>query len=346
MIELSDGDPMSEREHKPICIGCEYDQSGEIAAWTDRCPIEGQCPECGMGFLWAQMLNPKHARFSWFVEHAQTKRDLIWRTIPTLWYLLIPHRFWTRVNIQTPRSTKRFVLWISSLLLTLHVVGTAMLISALFWSAYTTNAQIRRLIPFSPPPRQAELKSMILDTASLEYWYQLIGSTLLDPMTYRYHWGTSLIGATIGVAIACAGISFLWILMYIVFFESRQRARLRKIHVLRGLIIACAMSLVSIELARILSAGLFLVETVKPGFDIDTVGDPLIYIAIIGSLVWVQWFWISALQIGWKVKANWALVVLLILATYAGGLLVFAFGMPLLRAAKLGLGSFVESIGI
>ena len=72
------------KPRSPICPKCGYDQSGEITTWVTQCPLEGTCPECGYALYWSDVVNPSRIRLPWFVEHAESKRGLLRRTIPTL----------------------------------------------------------------------------------------------------------------------------------------------------------------------------------------------------------------------------------------------------------------------
>jgi hypothetical protein len=52
------------------CIRCGYDLSGQVAAWTDRCPLHGVCPECGLGLRWDEVLVPARVAPGWSIEHS------------------------------------------------------------------------------------------------------------------------------------------------------------------------------------------------------------------------------------------------------------------------------------
>ena len=42
-----------EQAHRD-CPRCGYDLSGEIATWTEACPVRGLCTECGLEFAWGE----------------------------------------------------------------------------------------------------------------------------------------------------------------------------------------------------------------------------------------------------------------------------------------------------
>lgn len=42
-----------------------------FSAWTRACPLTATCPECGLTFDWADLLNPSRQRIPWLYEHAK-----------------------------------------------------------------------------------------------------------------------------------------------------------------------------------------------------------------------------------------------------------------------------------
>ena len=106
-----------------ICPKCGYDQSGAIATWEDQCPIEGTCPECGLGFAWANIIDPARVDLRWYIEHAPRKRDLLVRSPPTLRRLLIPNLYWRSVGVSTRIEIRTLLLWLLLLLLVWHALA-------------------------------------------------------------------------------------------------------------------------------------------------------------------------------------------------------------------------------
>lgn len=44
-----------ERQITPRCVDCGHDLAGEVTTWTDRCPVETTCPECGTTQRWQRV---------------------------------------------------------------------------------------------------------------------------------------------------------------------------------------------------------------------------------------------------------------------------------------------------
>lgn len=63
----------TERPH-PRCPRCGYDLSGLVDSWSDACPLEGVCPECGLRLRWRLILGPGGSPPAWSVEHAPIRR--------------------------------------------------------------------------------------------------------------------------------------------------------------------------------------------------------------------------------------------------------------------------------
>ncbi|MEO0483381.1 MAG: hypothetical protein AAF138_07120 [Planctomycetota bacterium] len=81
----------------PECPRCGYDLSGETERWTDACPIEGTCSECGLAFAWREILNPELRVLPWLYEHRQDRPR---RTLAvTAWRAARPWSFWRAVRL-------------------------------------------------------------------------------------------------------------------------------------------------------------------------------------------------------------------------------------------------------
>ncbi|MFB3103994.1 MAG: hypothetical protein ACE1ZA_03615, partial [Pseudomonadales bacterium] len=50
------------------CPRCGYDLRGAIGTWADQCPLHGTCAECGLQFVWAEVLHPEKFEPQWCVE--------------------------------------------------------------------------------------------------------------------------------------------------------------------------------------------------------------------------------------------------------------------------------------
>ncbi len=73
----------AETETPPVptaaCPHCRYDLGGQVATWTQSCPLEGVCPECGQSFDWRE-------------AHRKSERQRMWRRLGPAGVLGL---FWT-----------------------------------------------------------------------------------------------------------------------------------------------------------------------------------------------------------------------------------------------------------
>ena len=95
----------------------------QVAGMEDgaACPLTGTCSECGLGFLWRDLLNPTYQRVKGFYEHARTAWSI--RTLVRTWaWCIIPWAFWSRIKMHHEVRWRR-VAWAAVVtLLALHMV--------------------------------------------------------------------------------------------------------------------------------------------------------------------------------------------------------------------------------
>lgn len=76
-----------------------------VATWGDTCPVQGRCTECGLDFLWRDLLNPVYQRQARFVEHA--RRGLLRSGLRTLLASWLPRRFWRELQMHHVLALRR-----------------------------------------------------------------------------------------------------------------------------------------------------------------------------------------------------------------------------------------------
>lgn len=330
---------MTQNTPTPICPKCGYDQSGEIATWSTQCPIEGTCPECGYQLHWPDIVNPARIKLPWFIEHAKSKRQLITRTLPTLWILLIPNRYWRRVTMESPRSIKTYLLWLTLVNLFLHLLTTAALFASNFFYHFQLNASINQRMSTFPQGQQQQFATLITDLQSSEYLIPIIGESLLTPMIFRGNFTEGIASALFGVALISMGISLMWLILYSAFPVTRKRTQLRMVHINRATVVAGLTPLIAIQLARLLEAVHFAGIYSSIMSQVSLMVVPLTVICIIAMFVWTQWFWIAATRIGWQIKAKWWELILVAIASFFG----LVFGGAFMYAMEH-VQSFIDNI--
>lgn len=110
------------------CPVCGYDLSGIPSSWTDRCPVEGVCSECGEAVRWGEVLVPRPVELPWFVEQSGGRggRGLWRRAVGTWIAAMAPWWFWSRAGAVDSVSWVRAALWLPIVLGMLHVIKSVM----------------------------------------------------------------------------------------------------------------------------------------------------------------------------------------------------------------------------
>ena len=347
-MALCEGFRLTKRDQPqsiPICPKCGYDQSGEIATWESSCPVEGICPECGLGFAWADVLDPSRVDLAWYVEHAMSKWEMVRRTIPTLWLLLIPNRYWSRMRMESSRSLRRYAIWIFAVMAVAHLLSTIALVVASHSNMKQMNASALQFLANQPPASRGQYQQLLYDVDGVDYWWPLIGESLLYPVVNR---SLDTGGMTLDVgsfAIGCAGFSVMWFVLFCAFPTTRKRSQLRMVHVARAMVVAGLFPLLVIEIARVGDALLFAAIIRNPMLAFDSMAMTILFWMMICLLVWIQWFWVSAVWIGWKVKIRWYELILVVFASLFG-ILIGSFLVFVLSFIGQGIEMVASQIGI
>jgi hypothetical protein len=309
------------------CPRCGYDQSGTIATWADSCPTRGVCSECGLEFEWANLLNPFRGRLPGLLEHARGLRQTFRWTFTTFGWMLLPHRFWNRVQMH---HTIR--LW---------PIALAAILFALLAQAAAGLGGLA--LSFADPQI-----NWSLDRSHI--WWPHVVTPFVEPFMrierIQYAWGASMLwieypimGTLVRLAALCACI-LAWPLLFIALPTTRHEAKLRWAHVARAAAYPFLWVVLLLVLDRTVAIGniaLGALSRIIPATLIDRyvlVVDPLISgIAIslwILAPLWVGAWWYFAINTGWKLERGRLLWLLLCIAAASASALV-ATGVWYLR---------------
>lgn len=321
----------SASEHHPICPKCGYDQSGEIATWAEQCPIEGICPECGLRFDWADVFDPSRVHLAWYVEHADRKRDMLRRTPITLWFLLVPNRFWKRVSVERPIYVARLWTYVGCVVLASYLVTTLVSIAVSVYSSLRWN-QLYTSFQNQNPGSSFPVEQYMTDMWSVQYWLGITGSSLLHPLR-MYGSGSQMV-------LLIGGMALLWAVVLAVVPTTRRIAKVRVAHIHRAAAWSClaiALSFVVVSASDSVSSafavagrglnpnwpGLFNVTQVR-FMQAEAYTRLLLTGVFLVSAVWIQWFWISACVVAWRIRSL-PLLLLALIASLLAGYTVFMY---------------------
>ncbi|MCC6320631.1 MAG: hypothetical protein IT438_04245 [Phycisphaerales bacterium] len=306
------------------CPRCGYDLSGAAAV---RSGERGVCSECGLEFLWADVLDPSRRRSRWLYDHAVTekwwRRPRIWRAIRTLAASAAPWWFWKRVDVHQPVGVGRLLLWLVVLIVPLHVA----------WSVSITVIRLALLKDayFGKMPKifGTEYELMLVNS-----WCYQIGELVGSRATgLSWRWMPADASATIPLGVSIGVPAMLLIL-------TRSRAagrggRVRAVHVLRAGIYGMSWAVAwylfwtvrsiltmlslwwpGLEPPRL--APWMQIQAVKWGVNHQVFGNPRVWL----GAMWVAWlgaWWWFALRRGFMLKRSLGVWILLMLAALLVG---------------------------
>lgn len=297
---------------KPTCPRCGYDQSGEAASWTDRCPLRGQCPECGTGFAWSDLFDPARQSLPWLVEHTRSIRGRARRTVPTLLCLALPWRFWTRVNVQSRTDARATAGWLLMLLTVLQLIcwlplSLVLAAADLGYSLSYTNSYTK-------------LVSLIRDMDGFEFmiWFATgfmwpVASISYDGWVWGDDFGDGVV--LISALRIPLGISLTWFAILFAVPVTRRIAMLRTAHLKRAVLFQFSGLIIVFGAMRILYA-FALHAAMRPWAEATMV---FLYLAV---CIWTLAWWICAAVIGWNIR-SWPLLVLTTLTSLLGGVVLY-----------------------
>jgi len=298
----------------PICPKCGYDQSGEILTWQSRCPLDGRCPECGLGFAWGDVFDPSRTELRWYVEHAHSKWAMLKRTGGTLRRLALPWVYWRAVGVEPEVRLRALLLWAVLMATGLHMLVSIPIGFGLWHGSSAWYGSIG-------PVYGSGLKGVLVPMINA------VGSPFVDAFIYRptggirVIWGMSAGGEmrdTILVTLPFIGMTLFWMLVMLVAPVTRKQAKIRAPHVIRATLISSLTIVLAFELTR----GAYVLDVLSSRsafagwFWQRVLTESLIPI----MMIWVLLFWASAIRAGWKIRVSWLLIILGSIASLLGGL--------------------------
>lgn len=325
---------MQDRDH-PICPKCGYDQSGEIATWESRCPVNGACPECGLEFAWADVFDPSRVFLPWYIEHTGRKRAAARRFPATLRNLVLPNRFWKKLGVQSPVFPKRLWAWVgigvlaSYIFVTMLSIGRSAYIT-FRWNQLATDAVTQGLIA---PRAAAQYQT---DMTRWSYWSDLV----LDQLFVS--WKLLVFGddSASQVALIFAAMILLWAVILVVIPTTRRLARLRMAHVQRAIMLSLMVGIISFMLTVLTGAVneilLYAGQSVSGSWgntytlaqtrfvQADYYVRWVVTVLFVATLIWIQWFWIAAILRGWQIRSI-MLPILGLAASLLAGFTMFMY---------------------
>ncbi|TVQ62951.1 MAG: hypothetical protein EA378_03820 [Phycisphaerales bacterium] len=277
--------------------------------------MELTCSECGEGFLCRDVLNPAYGRLAGFWEHEPRGR-LPAAFVRTIGWLVLPNRFWRRVELHHEIRPGRLVAWAVGLPVMFLLLGFIARVS--FFAALLLSGA---------------------ESWSDPYFHLFARAGLLLPygsvVGGGIDWHLDVI-LMILVVLTLPALAYPAVLLALV--KSRRLAKLRVAHVARAAAYALiaptvlaavetCYSLVGIARALIDQSRWGIASPLSERFywayfDIsEHVGEALMY-GLVPYAVWLAWYWNRAFVVGFRMHRAW--LVWALLSVIAGIVGVFA----------------------
>jgi hypothetical protein len=291
------------------CPRCDYDLSGASAAWERECPLLATCSECGLGFAWGDLLNPRLLEESRFFEHARFRRErAFWVTLGRVFR---PRKFWRWVRIEAPAHRRRMWLFVVLALVLLHlsaVITYGVGLAWLTWDASQQPGLVGLWQWFEDSSEQ------LLSAASMFLWIN--EGYFVGRSSFRFDLYVTVLPPPL---LACLAT----LLIPVAFFalpQSMRACRVRRGHLVRVL----AYSAVPIPLLLIAATGLGMLWDWgfygRGGYwrMYETVSHALPWLQALLVFVWQVVWWHAAVRHYLRMPHAWAVsVAITLIATLA-----------------------------
>lgn len=298
----------------PFCPRCGYDQSGTSAAWSDQCPLQGTCPECGLHFEWADVFILDRKPLAWLYEHKPRRSLGLVRAWRTWGHTLIPSRFWGAVS---PMHATSRAVWLWPVVLfgsLIFLGGTARAIAGCFvrypWFPYVLTGS---LAGRPPRPDGPGLLSRLFEFVYLSWcyplWYHNYANWPRDQYLRQLIEVWAVPAATVAAATVCA-------LTMLCLRHSRVVAAIRPAHIVR----AAVYRLAPLVIFYSLFITVFILHDFRFGSQFGGWDKMLACTLVAASFVWGWTWWWTAIQRGWMMPRSRlaaALIGLIDMLTFA-----------------------------
>lgn len=254
----------------PECPRCGYDQSGVMQAWKNtQCPVHGTCSECGLEFLWRDLLNPAYSRHTELFEHTRTR--LARKFLRTFLLNFNPFRIWSQIEMHHRVRPKRIAVFVLGSLALWYIA-----VSLSAFAAYG----LTYLLEFNQPWPTFHSFGVVSTEAFI--WPHLAHRTI---------WYDFDIWIVASAQFLIALISLAMFACFVLLPQTRNRYRVRWRHLFR----IAAYSLCIFPVFWSVWVVLYCLESVLIGMvmHIDNTSS-LFWITTLFGLIWVMLYWGAA----------------------------------------------------
>lgn len=115
------------------CPRCAYDLTPMLPTPGPARDATATCSECGLTFTWNGLFAALRQLLPHFIEHSKGFAATLIAIPWTFAWLVLPHRFWSRVTIERKVRLSRAWLWVLVIVPTLRLSETAVILLAQTW---------------------------------------------------------------------------------------------------------------------------------------------------------------------------------------------------------------------
>jgi hypothetical protein len=312
---MPEGPTIESLAQRARCPRCGYDQRGAMATWQNACPLDGTCTECGLLFPWRELLNPDLSLPKWCVEARRAVLLFPVQFLGTALRCWLSPMLWKTVRMIHAPNWWRLSAWLAlwCMLLVLSVMISNGVAAVAQWSIMTQKRQglpgftattgawpvfVQATITplsstsigfFTPPPGVGRAFAYTSPVKLLEGY-------IADDL---WQLALMLISVPITTGLAFAALPI-----------SRRRAKVRALHIGRGMIYAYALIIPLLAFSPLYRA-----LTLSPSDALDILPRLLVMLAdVVMLLIWLTLpayvvFWWACAALYLRMQHAWAVAL-------------------------------------
>jgi hypothetical protein len=291
---------------QPLCPRCRYDLAGVVASWSSACPCAGVCSECGLDFLWPDLLRADRQVDRTFIEHAARLSELPRAAFKTWRMALYPRAFWNWIRLHHEIRPRRMLLWLLLITLPLYIAHGALSVAALYapWF-FLTPAQARVVTP----SRVALGELISAWTQPFFFWPDLsTAGSWARMLNFGERWFLpgELWPPTIRALIT---VQLAWVVLVAVLPQTRAASKVHRRHIYRAavyqfawlpLLIGVACVLKVFHLVMYASAQYF--GSYQGSLAVFIDHSPQMQAFIVILALWTLWWWYEVIVRHWRLR--------------------------------------------
>jgi hypothetical protein len=119
------------RAAAPACPRCGYDLSAATFGWSESCPLDGRCSECGLEFGWREIFRPDTMPW-WWIEGARGFRQVAAALVLLPFVSCAAGWIFARIRLGQHGRPRRLAACLLVPIVLIHAFGVAASIPSLF----------------------------------------------------------------------------------------------------------------------------------------------------------------------------------------------------------------------